>query len=187
MDFIKKETKFYKYCKYSSIEKNEYVDSELKHHIRYFWKDGSATEIINNIDELFVLYIKPKGIYFLINNIDPSRYNYLITRKIGSIACYLLISKHSKIHYIDYCNTTISNLNLLEYTINFYQSHYKLCKYLLPQSVIHSSRHYWKLFLHRNYGLDTEHEVMEFIGHNDLNVVWSFLFHSYSENNENDL
>jgi len=188
-DFSKQETRFYKYCKYKSIRSmneyvsaNEYVDSELKHNIRYFWKDGSATEIIEKINDLFVLYIKPNGIFFLKNHIDPTRYNHLISRRIGTIACYLLISKDSKIHYIDYCNTTISNLNLLEYTINFYQSHYKKCKYLIPQSIILSSCCYWKLFFMRNYGFDTENDIINFVNKNNLNVVWSYLYHAYSEN-----
>ena len=167
-----------KYCYMKNI-KDEIVVSMLKSKIREVWKDYSSNLIIDNLDNLYVLYIKNDLIKQFKENMNEEVYNYLVKSNVGYVAGYILFYKPkkenilNKIRYIHFCDAFIPKLNIINHIINHYSNRYKM-KIIVPYESIDDAIQYWLKYFSRNYGINDVEELKEFINFNKLKVNYDY-------------
>jgi hypothetical protein len=181
------ENEKYNYLRNFSTSLKNKIVIDLKSEIRNSWKDVTANIIINEIDDLYVLYVS--NVEKIKNYISEEKYNYLKKENIGMIIGYILFCKEKikNIKYIEFCDTIISKCNILNQMIEKYHQRYKSLKYILPHESIYSARIYWMKYIQSIYNINNSRELEEFIKNNKLNVKWSFIFHAFDEINNINL
>ena len=176
MNFLSSNPKNYKYGRVKNIIKNDIEMSMLKQEIRDCWRVNSANIIIDNINELFILYIKPIFIKQLEKYISREKYEYLIKNKLGIVAGYILFYKpnfHLKSTHrinIRFCDTIIPKLNILNQMIEWYGRRYKF-QFILPYESLPSSTKYWEQYFLINYGINDKEQLIDFKERNKLNIL----------------
>jgi len=177
----------YNYLRNFSTSLKNKIVIDLKSEIRKAWKDNTANIIINEIDDLYVLYVS--NVEKIKNYISEEKYNYLKKENIGMIIGYILFCKEKikNIKYIEFCDTIIPKCNILNQMIEKYHKRYKSLKFILPHESIYSARIYWMKYIQSIYNINNSRELEEFIKNNKLNVKWSFIFHAFDEINNINL
>lgn len=177
MDFTKLNSKNYKFGRLKNIVKNEIELSMLKQEIRDGWKLSCADIIINEIQKLYILYIKPNFIKELEKYISREKYEYLIQNNKGIVAGYILFYKTTynpnkiyKRQNIRFCDTVISKLNILRQMIEVYSNRYNM-SFILPYESLSTSVKYWERYLQEVYDLNNKEELIEFKNKNNLNIL----------------
>lgn len=166
-NFTKKSQKF-KYCYMRNILDDKVI-SILKSKIRECWKDPAANTIIDNFDNLYVLLIKNKYLNELKEHIEQDIYDYLIKNELDYVAGYVLFYKkrQKKTKYIEYTDSIIPGLNVINHILNYYSNRYKMdC--IVPFDILQSATGYWEKYFQRNYGINDKYEFNEFIKKNNL-------------------
>lgn len=175
MNFLSK-NRGYKFGRVKNIIKNEIEMSMLKQEIRDCWRVNSANIIIEEIQDLFILYIKPIFIKQLEKYISREKYEYLIKNKLGIVAGYILFYKpnfHLKSTHrinIRFCDTIIPKMNILNQMIEWYGRRYKF-EFILPYESLPTSIKYWERYFLINYGINNKQELEEFKERNKLNFL----------------
>lgn len=176
MNFLSSNPKNYKYGRVKNIIKNDIEMSMLKQEIRDCWKTNSANKIVYNINELFILYIKPNFIKELEKFINREKYEYLIKNNLGIVAGYILFYKpnyHIKTTHkinIRFCDTIIPKMNILNQMIEWYAKRYNY-QFILPYESLPSSTKYWEQYFLINYGINDKEQLNDFKERNQLNFM----------------
>lgn len=176
MNFLSSNPKNYKYGRVKNIIKNDIELSMLKQEIRDCWKTNSANIIINEIQELFILYIKPNFIKELQKFINREKYEYLIKNKLGIVAGYILFYKpnfHIKSTHkinIRFCDTIIPKMNILRDMIAWYAKRYKM-NFILPYESLPTSTKYWERYFQEVYDIENKEQLIDFKERNKLNIM----------------
>ena len=174
MNFLKKDSTNYIFC-YSSKLTDEIEISMLKQSIRDGWKDNCANILIENFNDLYILYIKNKFIKKIKNYIEEDKYNYLIENKKGIVAGYILFYHKNNYDpkfrkYIRFCDSVIPKLNIINQMIERYVNRNKT-KFIIPYESLPTSIKYWEKYFQTNYGINNKEELEELKTKNKLNFL----------------
>jgi hypothetical protein len=180
MNFLVK-NRGYKFGRVKNIIKDEIEMSMLKQEIRDCWKCNSADIIIEEIQDLFILYIKPYFVKELEKYISREKYEYLIKNNKGIVAGYILFYrpnyhiKSTKRINIRFCDTIIPKLNILNQIIEWYATRYKF-EFILPYEPLATATKYWEKYFLTNYGINNKNELIKFKEMNKLNFLIDHYF-----------
>lgn len=175
MNFLSK-NRGYKFGRVKNIVKNEIEMSMLKQEIRDCWRVNSANIIIEEIQDLFILYIKPIFIKQLEKYILREKYEYLIKNKLGIVAGYILFYKpnyHIKSTHrinIRFCDTVIQKMNILRQLIEWYAKRYNF-QFILPYESLPTSTTYWERYFQEVYDIENKEQLIDFKERNKLNFL----------------
>jgi len=187
MNFLSK-NRGYKFGRVKNIIKCPIEISMFKQEIRDCWKCNSADIIIEEIQELFILYIKPSFVKELEMFINREKYQYLIKNNKGIVAGYILFYRpnhHIKSTHrinIRFCDTIIPKLNILRQLIEWYATRYKF-QFILPYEPLETATKYWERYFLEVYDINTKEELINFKEKNKLN----FQIDKYFNNQNVDL
>jgi hypothetical protein len=176
MNFTTLNSKNFKYGRIKNIVKDDIEISMLKHEIRDFWKAPSANILINELQDLYILYIKPSFVKNLEKYIQREKYEYLIKNNKGLVAGYILFYKTTynpnkiyKRQNIRFCDTIIPKLGILRQMIEVYSKRYDM-SFIFPYEPLVTAVKYWERYFFEVYDIENKEQLIDFKERNNLNI-----------------